>query len=294
MTFEDGSPAGGIQYVLTAPDGEYLLTAPDGSFLVGERPQGPDRGRPIPATTSPDGSFTYPNPKPVGVYILSVLGSFTVRPKDSAPNSGTSPILCTKLDGSKNLDVVLAQADGVDPRRKLAATIFDRSFQPRAATAVAIEFPDGSTASATTDTNGQFSVVMADAFKTAKFRYAASDDPNDVVVFQDYFIDVGDIGTADGVSHRLSNLGLLVTDLAAAVTQFQSLTGLAPSGVVDDATRSKLDRVYQGEEPLFVVPTFAASGSVAPLIGDGPPEANPQLVSDPDAQLPADPFEVGA
>jgi outer membrane protein OmpA-like peptidoglycan-associated protein len=290
MVFEDGSPAGGIQYVLTAPDGEYLLTAPDGSFLVGERPRGPDRGRPIPATTRPDGSFTYPNPKPVGVYILSVLGSFTVRLKDSAPNSGTSPILCTKLDGSKDLDVVLAKADGVDPRRKLAATIFDRTFLPRAATAVAIEFPDGSTASATTDVNGQFSVVMADAFKTAKFRYAASDDPNDVVLFQDYFIDVGDIATDDGVSQRLSNLGLLVTDLAAAVTQFQSLTGLAPSGVVDDATRSKLDRVYQGEEPIFVIPTVATSGSVAPLIGDGPPEAHPQLVSDPDAQLPADPF----
>jgi hypothetical protein len=299
MTFEPGPPIGapakGVQYVLTAPDGEYLLTASDGSFLAGEVPKGPNRGRPIPATiTSDDGSFAHPNPKPAGIYILTVLGGFTVRLKDSAPNSGTSPILCVKLDGSKNLDVVLAKADGIDPRRKLIATIFDRAFQPRAATAVAIEFPDGSAASVTTDANGQFAVVMGDAFKTAKLRYVASDDPNDVILFRDYFIDVGDIGTDDGVSRRLSNLGLLVTDLGAAVTQFQSLTGLTPSAVVDDATRSKLDRVYQGEEPLVTVPSADETGAVTPLISDGPPEANPRIVSDPNSQLPADPFGATA
>ena len=290
MTLEGGAAASKVQYVLTAPDGEYLLTDADGNAIPGERPRGPDRGRPIPATTKDDGSFAHPKPKPIGVYILSILGPFTVRLKDDPPNSGKSPILCVRLDGSKDLDVVLAAADGIDPRRKLTATVFDRSFQPRANTPVAIEFPDGSTTSATTDADGQFSVAMGDAFKTAQLRYAASDAPGDLILFRTYFIDVGDIATDEGVSRRLGNLGLFATALAPAVTQFQSLAGLPPSGTIDAATRAKLDRVYQGDEPLFSVPAAPLGGAVAPLIGDGPPEANPQLVADPNDQLPADPF----
>jgi outer membrane protein OmpA-like peptidoglycan-associated protein len=254
MTFEDGTPAGGVSYVLTAPDGEYL---------DGERPQGADRGRPIPGTTAPDGTFGHlDKPKGVGVYILSVNGPFTVRMKDSAPNSGTSPIVCAKLDGTKNFDVVLAPADGVDPRLKLKATIFDRSFEPLATAPVAIAFPDGSSADATTDDQGRFSVVMGDAFKTANLRYAASSDPNDIVQL-DYFIDVGDIATDDGVTRRLHNLGFEPeTGLADAVAQFQGTQGLNPTGEIDDDTRAQLGRVYAGDAPLF--PEFDDTPVIVP------------------------------
>jgi outer membrane protein OmpA-like peptidoglycan-associated protein len=243
MTFEDGTPAGGVNYVLTAPDGEYL---------DGERPSGVNRGRAIPGTTKPDGTFAYPDkPKGVGVFILSVNGPFTVRMKDAAPNSGTSPIVCTKLDGSKNLDVVVAPAEGVDPRLKLRATLFDRWFEPLATAPVAIAFPDGTTADATTDDQGRFSIVMGDAFKTANLRYPGSSDPNDIVQ-RDYFIDAGDIATDDGVARRLHNLGFEPeTDLPSAIAQFQGVQGFNPTGEMDDDTRAQLGRVYEGDAPLF-------------------------------------------
>jgi len=243
MTLEGGAAAGAVQYVLTAPDGEYL---------DGEVPKGQNRGRPIPGTTKSDGSFAYPkNPKGVGVYILSVNGPFTVRMKDAAPNSGTSPVVCTKLDGTKNFDVVLAPADGIDPRHKLAVTVFGRLAEPRPNTDVSLQFPDGSTGDATTDQDGAFSVVMNEAFPTVKMQYAASDDPADVVLFRDYFIDVGDITTDDGVSRRLNNLGFLVDgDPAAAIATFQGSCGIDPTGIADDDTRTMLNRVYNGDVPL--------------------------------------------
>ena len=244
VTFEDGSPAAGIQYVITASDGEYL---------DGERPQLPNRGRPIPATTNPDGSFGYPGrPKGVGVFSLTVIGAFTVRLASDPPGSGVGPTVCTRLDGTADFNVALAPADGVDPRRKLSATVYDRSFQPRAATGVGIEFPDGTATSATTDARGRFTVTMGDAYPTVRLRYAASDDPGDVVLFQDYFVDVGDIATDEGVSRRLHNLGFSQdVELADAVAAFQGTQGLNPTGEIDDETRAQLDRVYPGEVPLL-------------------------------------------
>jgi outer membrane protein OmpA-like peptidoglycan-associated protein len=113
LTFEDGSPAAGIQYVVTASDGEYL---------DGERPQGPGRGRPIPATTGPDGSFAYPDkPKGVGVFSLTVVGGFSARLASDAPGSGTTPTVCTRLDSNADFDVVLAPADGIGPHRQRIA-----------------------------------------------------------------------------------------------------------------------------------------------------------------------------
>ena len=282
VTFEDGSPAAGIQYVITASDGEYL---------DGERPRGPDRGRPIPATTNSNGSFGYPDkPKGVGVFSLTVIGAFTVRLASDPPGSGVGPTVCTRLDGTADFNVALAPADGIDPRRKLSATVYDRTFQPRAATGVGIEFPDGTAVSATTDAWGRFTVAMGDAYPTVRLRYAASDDPGDVVLFQDYFIDPGDIATDDGVSRRLHNLGLFANDLGAAVTKFQSLADLPVTGKVDAATRTKIDRTYRGDEPLVVVPPADTSGPVGMLIGDGPPEAAPRFADNADDQFAEDPF----
>jgi outer membrane protein OmpA-like peptidoglycan-associated protein len=260
MTFEDGTPATGIRYVLTAPDGEYL---------DGEVPAGTNRGRPIAGTTDTSGKFTVKKPTGVGLYILVINGDFNVRLKSSAANSGTKPTLCARLDGSQNLDVVLSKADGVDPRRKLSATIHNRNFTPRPATAVAIDFPDGSNTTATTDANGQFSVAMNDAFPTAKFRYQASDDPNDFESL-DYFIDVGDISTDEGVSRRLHNIGFEPeSSLPKAIAQFQGTQGLNPTGTLDDATRAQLNRVYSGDVPLI------------PVFDDTPSGDSPDAPTDP-------------
>jgi outer membrane protein OmpA-like peptidoglycan-associated protein len=261
MTFEDGSPAAKVSYVLMAPDGEYM---------DGERPSGDSRGRPIPGTTGADGTFAYPaKPKGVGVYVLTVDGPVTARLKEDAPNSGTSPMLCARLDGSKNLDVVLAPSDGIDPRRKLTATLYGRTFEPLAATTVDITFPDNTTAQATTDADGRFSVVMGDTYATANLRYAASSDASDVVQL-DYFVDAGDIATDDGVTKRLHNLGFEPDEgLADAVAGFQGTQGLNPTGQIDDDTRVQLNRVYQGDAPLFPVFDDAPSGDSP----DAPPAA---------------------
>jgi outer membrane protein OmpA-like peptidoglycan-associated protein len=254
MTFEDGTPAGNVSYVLTAPDGEYM---------DGERPQGPDRGRPIAGRTGADGRFAYPDrPKGVGVYTLSIEGPFTARLKSAAPGSGTSPVVCAKLDGEDNFEVVLAPADGIDPRLKLKVALFDRAFEPRAATAVALAFPDGSTTDTVTDDQGQFSIVMSDAFKTVNLRYAGSADPDDIVQL-DYFIDVGDLATDDGVTRRLHNLGFEPeTGLPEAIAQFQAIQGLNPTGEMDDETRTQLGRVYAGDAPLF--PEFDDTPLIVP------------------------------
>jgi len=242
MTMENGDAPGPVRYVLTAPDGEYL---------DGERKEQPQRGAPVAGTTKPDGSFGHPTPTPVGTYILTILDNFTVRLASDPANSGTSPILCVGLDGTKDLNVALAEADGVDPRRKLTASLFTRSFAPLAATAVALTFPDGSTDDATTDAQGRFTTVMQDAFKTVNLRYVASSDPADIVQL-DYFIDTGDIATPDGVTRRLHNLGFAPeTSLPDAVAAFQATQGINPTGTIDDDTRNRLGAVYAGDLPLF-------------------------------------------
>jgi hypothetical protein len=252
MKMEGGGGGTGVRYVLTAPDGEYLNgTPPRGGFATAEVPAGDNRGRPIPGTTDDDGRFDQLKPTPNGIYILSVPGTFTVRLASAAANSGTTPILCARLDKTQPFDVVLAPADGFDPRRKLTASVFGRDFTKLAATAVALTFPDGSTAGASTNAQGRFSVVMGDAFKTATFRYATSADPADIVQL-DYFIDVGDIATDDGVSRRLHNLGFAPeADLPAAVRQFQATQGINPTGQMDDVTKARLNAVYAGDTAPF-------------------------------------------
>ncbi|GJH28942.1 peptidoglycan-binding protein [Caballeronia novacaledonica] len=242
MSFEDGSPAANIRYVLIAPDGE---------FMDGEHEVSPDSGRPIAGKTGADGTFVYERTKGVGVYILSIEDAFTVRLKASGAGGGASHTVCARLEAGARLEVVLAPDDGIDPRRKLDATLFGRGAAPLANTAVELVFPDGGTSQATTDADGHLSVVMSDAFATVKMRYQASADANDVIAL-DYFIDVGAIGDDEGVSRRLRNLGFQAQeDRGAAVAMFQAMQGINPSGEIDDATRSLLSRVHTGEAPLF-------------------------------------------
>jgi hypothetical protein len=110
---------------------------------------------------------------------------------------------------------------------------------------------------------------MSDAFATATLRYQASSDPNDFETL-DYFIDVGDIATDEGVSRRLHNLGFQPeSGLAGAAAQFQGTQGFNPTGVLDDGTRTQLTRVYSGDLPL--IPTF----------DDTPSGISPDVPTDP-------------
>ncbi len=85
ITFEDGTPAANVDFVLTAPDGEYMN---------GERPS----GRPISGRTGDDGSFSFPdNPKHPGICTLEVLGPFLARSREDPPNSEHATVVCFEL-----------------------------------------------------------------------------------------------------------------------------------------------------------------------------------------------------
>jgi len=99
IRFEDGRPAGGVKYVLIAPDGE---------FMDGEASSGARRGEGIPGQTRPDGTFSYPaNPKGPGVYTMELRGPFIARAATAPPESARGNVVCQRLDGSTGFDVVI-------------------------------------------------------------------------------------------------------------------------------------------------------------------------------------------
>ena len=101
IKFEDGTPLPGAEFVLTAPDGEFLHTNEAGEADLGERPAGPNRGRPIPDRADAEGKFSYPQPKRTGVYSLELTklaDPQVVRAADAPPSSATGKIVCKRLE----------------------------------------------------------------------------------------------------------------------------------------------------------------------------------------------------
>lgn len=70
---DDGPGIANAKYVLMAPDGEYLHTDASGHPDLGERPQGEQRGQPIPSKADENGRFSYPEETPAGTYTLEIL-----------------------------------------------------------------------------------------------------------------------------------------------------------------------------------------------------------------------------
>ena len=266
IKFEDDTPLANVKYVLIAPDGENM---------DGERSSGASRGKPIPGRTSADGSFAYPNkPKGIGVYILEIEGPFVARLASDPPGAGKGNVVCNRLNGSSDFDVIVSPVEAGDPRRKLRGTIFDRLSEPRKQTQVEVVFADGSTATTTTNDSGKFVVEMVSPQEVGKIRYRITDtDPTDVVFFEDFFIDVQGSNTDEGVRRRLHNLGYLTDDdLSSAVTAFQAVHGLDTTGEADLETRNKLAAVHDGNELL--VPEFQLSRELLKpedLDEEGPP-----------------------
>jgi outer membrane protein OmpA-like peptidoglycan-associated protein len=102
ITFEDGTPVSNAKYALIAPDGEYLHTT-NGAADKGERPAGPQRGRPIPNRADEQGRFSHPVETPEGVYILEIFELATpqvARSTEEPAGSGRGNIVCFRLDAA--------------------------------------------------------------------------------------------------------------------------------------------------------------------------------------------------
>ncbi|WP_305044242.1 peptidoglycan-binding protein [Geoalkalibacter sp.] len=132
LTRPDGSAVPNEPFALMAPDGEYLHTDAAGRADVGERPSGPQRGRPIPNRTAADGSFRFPDPRPEGTYILHLLelrAPAVARLADAPPQSARGNIVCRRLEGSTpgHLPVVIepgpTPAVTVNPTITLASDV---------------------------------------------------------------------------------------------------------------------------------------------------------------------------
>jgi outer membrane protein OmpA-like peptidoglycan-associated protein len=102
ITFEDGTPVSNAKYALLAPDGEYLHTT-NGVPDKGERPAGPQRGRPIPNRADELGRFSHPVETPEGVYILEIFELTTpqvARSTEEPAGSGRGNVVCFRLDAA--------------------------------------------------------------------------------------------------------------------------------------------------------------------------------------------------
>lgn len=131
VTLPDGTPVANEAYALMDPTGKYLHTNAAGQVDLGERPSGPQRGRPIPNRTAADGRFSYPDPRPVGTYILHLLelqAPSVARWADEAPQSARGNFICRRLPaGTGDLPAVIepgpTPAVTVNPTLTLAATL---------------------------------------------------------------------------------------------------------------------------------------------------------------------------
>lgn len=104
IRYEDGSPVPFARYALAAPDGEYLHTDPAGKPDLGERPAGPDRGRPIPDQADENGVFSYPEPTPVGTYVMEIFDlerPQVARAPDKGPHEARGNVVCTDFSGDE-------------------------------------------------------------------------------------------------------------------------------------------------------------------------------------------------
>jgi outer membrane protein OmpA-like peptidoglycan-associated protein len=102
ITFEDGTPVSNAKYSLLAPDGEYLHTT-NGVADKGERPSGPQRGRPIQNRADELGRFSHPVETPEGVYILEIFDLTTpqvARSTEEPAGSGRGNVVCFRLDAA--------------------------------------------------------------------------------------------------------------------------------------------------------------------------------------------------
>jgi outer membrane protein OmpA-like peptidoglycan-associated protein len=133
VRFEDGTPAAGIRYVLTAPDGEFLHKNAAGAADLGEVPSGDKRGRPAlpPNRTDAAGGFDYPaqsfagRETTSGVYVLEIQEPLVARLKGESITAAKGNIVCKRLEVGATFDVVVVSQAAllVRPRIILASAV---------------------------------------------------------------------------------------------------------------------------------------------------------------------------
>ncbi len=283
IKFENGTPAANVKYVLIAPDGEFLHKSASGTPDLGEVPRRDTRGRPVTPRnrTDANGEFSYPpqtfagRQTTTGVYTLEIEEPLVARLAEDPPGAAKGNVVCKRLDGNSAFEVIVAPAELGDPRRKLRATTFDRFGRPRRRTEIEVIFNDGTRVTTTSNDTGEFVIEMERPQEVGKIRYNLTDEePVDIVFFEEFFIDVKSINTDEGVRRRLHNLGYLVgDDLGRALLAFQAAQGLDTTGEIDDATRTGLGAVYDGDAPL--TPEFVSRDT--PIGPDELDEAGPPV-----------------
>lgn len=133
LEFEDGSPAVGVPYVLIAPDGTFM----DGEV---SSPSNPRRGEPIPGEVGSLGTHAYiKGAGGVGVWTVEVQSSVVARLREAPPGSGKGPIVCKRLDGDGDIDVILSArpesfefVDATDIEQTVDQVVFGQPFRLRA------------------------------------------------------------------------------------------------------------------------------------------------------------------
>jgi outer membrane protein OmpA-like peptidoglycan-associated protein len=121
ITFEDGAPFAKKPYALIAPDGEYLHTGKNGQAdKDGERPSGPQRGRPNHLRTDDQGRFNHPQPTPVGTYILELpdlLAPQVAREDIDPPFEARGNVVCMEFEPKIRTSSTLSAAPATAPAK---------------------------------------------------------------------------------------------------------------------------------------------------------------------------------
>jgi outer membrane protein OmpA-like peptidoglycan-associated protein len=121
FTFEDGSAAPNVHFVLIAPDGEYMGD---------ERESQPNKGDGMERSAGADGSFSFPTPKGVGIVTIEARGEFVARLRGQPLSAAKGNVICARVnkDGKTggSISIVLTpfgpKAPAVNPTITLASS----------------------------------------------------------------------------------------------------------------------------------------------------------------------------
>ncbi len=102
----DGTPLANARFVLIDPDGE---------FLTGENVCRAPKGEGIPGRTDAGGAFAFTDrPRRAGVYTLEILEPVLARPADEPGVAAKGNVVCKRLDGSSDFDVLICDGPASD------------------------------------------------------------------------------------------------------------------------------------------------------------------------------------
>jgi hypothetical protein len=134
----------------------------------------------------------------------------------------------------------------------LSAIVHDSFGIPQEGVQVEVTFDDGRTEKAVTNSMGNFVVMMKNQHESAKARYTIpGEEPVEVSLRDDFFIEMPGTDSTDGLRRRLHNLGYLIDDdLAGGLIAFQATHGLSTTGDADQETRDKLAAVHDGDDAI--------------------------------------------